>query len=141
MFEVPHAGKYHGDSMFIGSSNNIIISHRPTRLNNCLDPSLGRGINSIIDQEVKLGADVSVAVGPVGIGAEAATTVQLADVYSFSRARGAYAGASFEGAVIHGREDLNEEFYGSRVSATEIVLKKKHSSAEANKLRALLMGK
>ncbi len=97
-----------------------------------------RGIDSIIDQEVKLGADVSVAVGPVGIGAEAATTVQLADVYSFSRARGAYAGASFEGAVIHGREDLNEEFYGSRVSATEIVVHKKYSSAEADKLRALL---
>ena len=100
-----------------------------------------RGINSIIDQEVKLGADVSVAVGPVGIGAEAATTVQLADVYSFSRARGAYAGASFAGAVIHGREDLNEEFYGSRVTATEIVKKKKYSSSEADKLRALLMGK
>ena len=101
----------------------------------------GRGIDSIIDQEVKLGVDVSVAVGPVGIGASAATTVQLADVYSFSRARGAYAGASFEGAVIHGRKDLNEEFYGSRVSATEIVLEKKYSSAEADKLRALLTRK
>lgn len=100
-----------------------------------------RGIESIIDQEVKLGVDVSVAVGPVGIGAEAATTAQLADIYSFSRARGVYAGASFEGAVIHGREDLNEEFYGSRVSATEIVVQKKYSSAEADKLRALLAGK
>lgn len=99
-----------------------------------------RGIDSIIDQEVKLGADVSVAVGPVGIGAEAATTVQLADIYSFSRARGAYAGASFEGAVIHGREGLNEEFYGSRATATEIVVQKKYSSAEADKLRALLAG-
>lgn len=99
-----------------------------------------RGIESIIDQEVKLGADVSVAVGPVGIGAEAATTATFADIYSFSRARGAYAGASFEGAVIHGREDLNEEFYGSRVSATEIVVQKKYSSAEADKLRALLAG-
>ena len=101
----------------------------------------GRGIDSIIDQEVKLGTDVSVAVGLVGIGVEAATTIQLADLYSFSRARGAYAGASLEGAVIHGREDLNEEFYGSRVSATEIVLEKKYSSAEADKLRALLTSK
>ncbi len=99
-----------------------------------------RGIDSIIGQEVKLGVDVSVAAGPVGIGAEAATTVQLADVYSFSRARGVYAGASLEGAVIHGREDLNEEFYGRRASATEIVLQKKYSSAEADKLRALLAG-
>jgi lipid-binding SYLF domain-containing protein len=100
----------------------------------------GRGVDSIIGQKVKLGVDVSVAVGPVGIGASAATTVHLADVYSFSRARGAYAGASFEGAVIYGRKDLNEEFYGSRVTATEIV-KKKYSSSEADKLRALLMGK
>ena len=43
--------------------------------------------------------------------------------------------------MIHGREDLNEEFYGSRVSATEIVMKKNYSSAEADKLRALLAGK
>jgi lipid-binding SYLF domain-containing protein len=100
----------------------------------------GRGVDSIIGQKVKLGVDVSVAVGPVGIGASAATTVHLADVYSFSRARGAYAGASFEGAVIYERKDLNEEFYGSRVTATEIV-KKKYSSSEADKLRALLMGK
>ncbi len=97
-----------------------------------------RGIESIIDQEVKLGADVSVAVGPVGLGAEAATTAQLADIYAFSRPRGVYAGVSFEGAVIHGREDLNEEFYGSRTSATEIVVQKKHSSTDADKLRSLL---
>ncbi len=97
-----------------------------------------RGLRSVIEDEVKLGADASVAVGPVGIGAEAATTAKLADMYSFSRARGVFAGVSFEGAVIHERYSFNRQFYGTEVTASEIVIRRKFSNPAADKLRDIL---
>jgi len=99
-----------------------------------------RGINSVINQQVKLGADVSVAVGPVGIGAEAATTAQLADMYSFSQARGAFAGVSFKGAVIYGRDGLNEDYYGTPSTATQIVIDHQFKNPAADGLRGALAG-
>ena len=97
-----------------------------------------RGLDSIINQKVKLGVDASVAVGPVGIGGEAATTAQLADLYSFSRARGLFAGVSFEGAVIYGRDDLNEAFYGAPATTSSIVIDRQQTSPAADTLRNTL---
>ena len=66
-----------------------------------------RGLKSIIDDQVKLGGDLSVAVGPVGVGTAAATTTAFsADVYSYSVNQGLYLGGSLEGAVIARRIPL-----------------------------------
>jgi lipid-binding SYLF domain-containing protein len=99
-----------------------------------------KGINSVINNEVKLGGDLSVAVGPIGIGAEASTTTNLrADIYSFSRNAGAYFGASIEGAVIHPRRGWNHEYYGSTsASPKAIVLEGKYFNPQADKLRESL---
>ena len=78
-----------------------------------------RGLQTILDHRVKLGADISVSVGPVGFGAEAATTVKLADIYSFSRIRGIYAGISLEGSYIHPNKDLNLQYYGKNIDINE----------------------
>ncbi|MEM9681682.1 MAG: lipid-binding SYLF domain-containing protein [Pseudomonadota bacterium] len=99
-----------------------------------------KGINSVINNQVKLGGDISVAVGPVGIGAEASTTTALgADIYSFSRNAGAYFGASLAGAVVHPRRSWNHTYYGSTsASPTAIVLDGKYFNAQANPLREAL---
>lgn len=99
-----------------------------------------KGINSVINNEVKLGGDVSVAVGPIGIGAEASTTTNLrADIYSFSRNAGAYFGASIEGAVIHPRRGWNYDYYNSKnASPKAIVLEGKYFNPQADALRQAL---
>jgi lipid-binding SYLF domain-containing protein len=99
-----------------------------------------KGINSVINNQVKLGGDVSVAVGPVGIGAEASTTTNLrADIYSFSRNAGAYIGVSIEGAVIHPRTDWNHSYYTSdNASAKGVVLEGKYFNPQADPLREAL---
>jgi lipid-binding SYLF domain-containing protein len=96
-----------------------------------------KGINSVINNQVKLGGDVSAAVGPVGVGAEASTTTNLrADIYSFSRNAGAYIGASIEGAVIHPRTEWNHEYYGStNATAKGVVLEGKYFNPQADPLR------
>jgi SH3 domain-containing YSC84-like protein 1 len=100
-----------------------------------------KGINSVLNNEVKLGGDISVAVGPLGIGAEASTTTNLrADIYSFSRNAGAYLGASIEGAVIHPRRTWNHEYYGSTAASPQgIVLEGKYNNAGADPLRQTLI--
>jgi lipid-binding SYLF domain-containing protein len=99
-----------------------------------------KGINSVINNQVKLGGDVSVAVGPVGVGAEASTTTNLrADIYSFSRNAGAYIGVSIEGAVIHPRTEWNHSYYNSdNASAKGVVLEGKYFNPQADPLREAL---
>jgi lipid-binding SYLF domain-containing protein len=69
---------------------------------------------------VTLGADVSVAAGPVGRDAQVAVAPKAA-VYTYSRTKGLFAGASLEGAVIVTRSNENEQYYGQRVTAGEIL--------------------
>src|SRR5208283_3696246 len=72
---------------------------------------------------VKLGADLSAAAGPVGRSAEGATDAQLhAEILSYSRSRGLFAGASLDGAVYKQDEDANQKIYGRRVTAKEILI-------------------
>ncbi|MBM3516767.1 MAG: lipid-binding SYLF domain-containing protein [Alphaproteobacteria bacterium] len=85
-----------------------------------------RAIDAVIHNEVKLGADVSAAIGPVGKGLEASTTTNLRDdIYAYARSTGVFAGASFEGAVIDVAEDWNRDYYGRAVAAEAIVLEHK----------------
>ncbi len=70
-----------------------------------------------------LGANISVAAGPVGRHAEAATDLQLsAEIYSYSRSRGLFAGVALEGAALAFDNDANSDFYGRSVNADEILL-------------------
>jgi SH3 domain-containing YSC84-like protein 1 len=84
----------------------------------------GRGAHSILNSKVKLGADASVAAGPKGRTAAAATDVTLrAEVLSYSRARGLFAGVSLEGSTVRPDNDANERVYGKKVEAESIVFK------------------
>jgi SH3 domain-containing YSC84-like protein 1 len=84
----------------------------------------GRGAHSILNSKVKLGADASVAAGPKGRTAAAATDVTLrAEVLSYSRSRGLFAGVSLEGSTVRPDNDANERVYGKKVEAESIVFK------------------
>ncbi|UCH72938.1 MAG: lipid-binding SYLF domain-containing protein [Rhodospirillales bacterium] len=98
-----------------------------------------RGVNAIVDgNRIKLGADLGVAAGPIGAGAEAAVTLGSADVLVYSRSKGAYIGVSLEGSVIEPRESLNKEYYGVEVGAKPIVIQRTHSNPHADGLRSAL---
>lgn len=82
-----------------------------------------RGASSILNSKVKLGADASAAAGPKGRDAEADTDVTLrAEVLTYSRARGLFAGVSLEGSTLRPDNDANDRIYGRKIEAKEIAL-------------------
>lgn len=81
-----------------------------------------RGANSILSSKVKLGGDVSAAAGPKGRTAEASTDVTMrAEILSYSRSRGLFAGVSLEGSTLRPDGSANEKLYGKGISAKDIV--------------------
>ena len=82
-----------------------------------------RGASSILDSKVKLGADASAAAGPKGRDASANTDAYLrAEILSYSRSRGLFAGISLEGSTLRPDDDANADVYGRKITAREIVL-------------------
>jgi len=90
-----------------------------------------RGVAALLSTSAKLGADVGVAVGPVGAGAEAATANLSADIISYSRAKGLYGGISLEGAVVAVRDGLNKAYYGKEVTPTAILVRHEATNPQA----------
>jgi len=81
-----------------------------------------RGLENLVRNQFKLGADASVAAGPVGRDAQAATDLQLrAQILSYSRARGLFAGVTVNGSTIRQDHDASERFYGKRLEASQIL--------------------
>jgi lipid-binding SYLF domain-containing protein len=81
------------------------------------------GANGILRSKVKLGGDASVAAGPVGRNASAETDATLrAEILSYSRSRGLFAGISLEGSTIRPDEGANKQIYGKKIPAREVVL-------------------
>ncbi len=81
-----------------------------------------KAVDAILRNEFKLGADASVAAGPVGAGIEASTTSNLGtDILSYARSKGLAAGISLEGAVITARHSRNEAYYGRSAHPRDIL--------------------
>jgi lipid-binding SYLF domain-containing protein len=81
-----------------------------------------RGLENLVSNQFKLGADVAVAAGPVGRDAQAATDLQLrAQILSYSRARGLFAGVTINGSTVRPDRDANERFYGTRLETKQLV--------------------
>ena len=90
-----------------------------------------KGVDSLLTNKFKLGVDASVALGPVGTGAKA----ELADFYSFSKSKGAFAGMSLSGSVIDVRSGLNKAYYGKDVTPVDILVKATVSNKGADALK------
>jgi lipid-binding SYLF domain-containing protein len=99
-----------------------------------------RGADSILTSQVKLGGDVAAAAGPKGRNAAAATDVTMrAEVLSYSRSRGLFAGISLEGSTLRPDGDGNARLYGKGISAKEIVINSAiHAPASAKLLVSTL---
>ncbi len=83
-----------------------------------------RGAHSMLKSKVKLGGDASVAAGPKGRTASAESDVTLrAEVLSYSRSRGLFAGISLEGSTVRPDDDANERVYGKKLSAEDFIFK------------------
>lgn len=82
-----------------------------------------QGARSLLNTKVKLGAGVSAAAGPVGRSAGASTDAYMrAEILTYSRSRGLFAGASLNGSSLHPDNEANEQLYGRKISAKEIVI-------------------
>ena len=83
-----------------------------------------KGAEKLLQSRAKLGADASVAGGPVGRTAEGATDLQLqAEILTYSRSRGLFAGLSLEGQIVKQDNDANERLYGRKVDAKDILFR------------------
>lgn len=94
-----------------------------------------QGAKSLLNNKVKLGADASIAAGPVGRTAEASTNGRMqAQMLSYSRSRGVFGGVSLSGATLRPDTDANENLYGQKVTPQEIIANKVSMPPEANQL-------
>ena len=82
-----------------------------------------KGIEQMLQDKFQIGGDLSIAAGPVGRNAAAATNAQAnAGILAYSRAKGLFAGATLEGSALHGDGDDNAALYGREISLKEIVV-------------------
>jgi lipid-binding SYLF domain-containing protein len=95
-----------------------------------------KAVDALLTSNFKVGGDASVAAGPVGIGASGTVN---ADMVSFSRAKGAFAGLSLDGAVIRPDADANAAFYGKPgTSPADVLVRGSVSNPEANALQRMV---
>ncbi len=92
-------------------------------------------IDSLFTSSLKVGGDASVALGPVGGGAKGAVT---ADIISFAKSQGLYAGLDLDGSLIEVRDALNRGYYGKQVTPKEIIVDKKVSNPGSAELLSAL---
>ena len=99
-----------------------------------------KGARSLLSSKVKLGADASAAAGPKGRTAEGATDVVMnAEILSYSRNKGLFAGVSLEGSTLRSDGSANEKLYGKRLTARQIIREGKVGiPASAHELVSLL---
>lgn len=98
-----------------------------------------KGLKAVIDNQVKLGGDLSAAVGPVGTTLGASTTTNMkVDVFSFAISKGLFIGASVEGSIIQVNSDSNESYYGKPTTAQSIIIDHAANNPQSDGLRAAL---
>lgn len=102
-----------------------------------------RGAGAMLSNQVKLGADVAASAGPKGRNLSAATDATMrAEVLSYSRARGLFAGISLEGSTLRTDDEANERLYGKKVEARAVVIEgQQPAPASASRLLGILTTK
>jgi lipid-binding SYLF domain-containing protein len=92
-----------------------------------------KGVEDLLEDKFTLGGTASVAAGPVGRSADATTDAKLSSqILAYSRANGLFAGATLEGAALHGDKDANQAFYGTSTGVRAIVMS--HERGQAPKI-------
>ena len=98
-----------------------------------------RGLDAVIDDQVKLGANADIAIATFGAGVGGATTAALrADIVAFSISRGLFGGVALQGSVMSTDTDWDQAYYGQALAARQIVLQMQASNPGADPLREML---
>jgi len=113
-------GQWNGPSFYTlgGASFGLQIGGQASEV--ILLAMTQRGVTSFLSNSFKLGADVGLAAGPIGVGASAASANLSADILSFARSKGLYGGISLDGSVVAVRGGLNEAYYSKTCDPTDI---------------------
>lgn len=93
-----------------------------------------KGLNSMLSSSFKLGADVTMAAGPVGGGTKAAT----ADILAYAISKGAFGGFTVEGAIMQTKDGWNSGYYNASVTPADILITGKVTNEHANTIRELI---
>jgi lipid-binding SYLF domain-containing protein len=93
-----------------------------------------KGLDALLSASIKLGGDVGIAAGPVGVGAKG----KLTDIVAYAHSKGAFAGISLDGGVLAPRSDLNELYYGKPVTVSDILIRRTVKNPGANYLREVV---
>jgi lipid-binding SYLF domain-containing protein len=101
-----------------------------------------RGVDSVLRSKVKLGSDATATAGPKGHAAVASSDPSMhAEILTYSRSRGLFAGVSLEGATVHQDSSANEKIYGHKVTASDIVQKRAVTVTPAGDLMVSTLNK
>jgi lipid-binding SYLF domain-containing protein len=92
-----------------------------------------KAVDALLTSSAKLGGDTSIAVGPVGGGVKSNV---VADIFSFSRSKGAFAGLALDGSVVATRDEWNAAYYGKPASPVDILVKHSVSNPGSAALRS-----
>jgi lipid-binding SYLF domain-containing protein len=112
-------GKWSAPAMYSIGGASVGIQLGATSSDFVIIVATEKGVHAVLEDKTKLGADATAAAGP---GATAASnSVGGADVYTYGRARGLFAGVSLEGATLRPDQDANKRLYGKKIPAREIV--------------------
>lgn len=93
-----------------------------------------KGMDALLSHKLQIGLDASIALGPIGAGAAAATV----DILQFSRHKGLFGGVAADGTIISPRNKVNNAYYGKDLSAVDILVSGKGINSQADPLRAIL---
>jgi lipid-binding SYLF domain-containing protein len=127
------AGKWAGPAFYtlatasVGFQAGVSVSENVTLV------MTEKGLNSLLANSVKVGADASVAAGPVGAGAKSDV---VADLITFSRAKGVYGGLNLDGTVIAPSNDWNKAYFGKDVLPPDILIRMTARSKQADAILA-----
>lgn len=98
-----------------------------------------RGLQALLDNQFKIGADASVAIATIGGGVQGATTAAFdADIVAFQNNRGLFLGVSLDGSLIGARSDWNASYYGQPMAAQQIVMQQQGQNPGAEPLKEML---
>ncbi len=98
-----------------------------------------RGLNAVLDSQVKLGANASVAVATIGAGIQGSTTTAVgADIVAFAESRGLFGGVALEGSVMSTQTDWDQTYYNQPTGSRQIVMQMQGNNPGADPLRDIL---
>jgi SH3 domain-containing YSC84-like protein 1 len=120
----PNTGEWSGPAFYTIANASLGLQAGVEKSEVVMLVMTDNGLTSLLKTQAKLGGDISIAVGPVGSGAERGITT---DVVSFSRSKGIYGGINLDGTLVKVSDERNHKYYGHKASPTDILIR--HTAA------------